>query len=47
MRIGWVAGTSKVTMTGPTYDITGTADGFDTANPSFRTSGPFAIKVSC
>jgi lipoprotein LpqH len=29
------------------YDITGTADGFDTAKPSFRTSGTFAIKVSC
>jgi hypothetical protein len=40
-------GTAKVTMTGPTYDITGTAYGFDTANPSFRTSGTFAIKVAC
>jgi ipoprotein LpqH len=42
-----LGGTAKVTMTGRTYDITGTADGFDTANPSFRTSGTFAIKVSC
>ena len=42
-----LGGTAKVTMTGRTYDITGTADGFDTANPSFRTSGTFAIKVAC
>ncbi|MGE2691767.1 lipoprotein LpqH [Mycolicibacterium pulveris] len=38
---------AEVTMTGRTYDITGTADGFDTANPSFRVPGTFAIKVSC
>ena len=42
-----LGGTAKVTMTGRTYDIAGTADGFETANPSFRTSGTFAIKVSC
>jgi ipoprotein LpqH len=42
-----LGGTAKVTMTGRTYDIIGTADGFDTANPSFRVSGTFAIKVSC
>jgi ipoprotein LpqH len=42
-----LGGTAKVTMTGRTYDITGTADGFDTAKPSFRTSGTFGIKVSC
>ena len=42
-----LGGTAKVTMNGRTYDITGTADGFNTANPSFRTSGTFAIKVSC
>jgi lipoprotein LpqH len=42
-----LGGTAKVTMTGRTYDITGTADGFDTAKPSFRSSGTFAIKVSC
>jgi hypothetical protein len=30
-----------------TYDITGTADGFVTDNPSFRADGTFAIKVSC
>jgi hypothetical protein len=42
-----LGGTAKVTMTGRTYDISGTADGFATANPSFRTSGTFAIKVAC
>ena len=42
-----LGGTAKVTMTDRTYDISGTADGFDTANPSFRTSGTFAIKVAC
>jgi lipoprotein LpqH len=42
-----LGGTAKVTMTGRTYDITGTADGFDTANPGFRNSGTFAIKVAC
>jgi lipoprotein LpqH len=42
-----LGGTAKVTMTGRTYDITGMADGFNTANPSFRASGTFAIKVSC
>lgn len=39
--------TAKVGMTGRTYDISGTADGFDTDSPSFRNSGTFAIKVSC
>ncbi|WP_197518547.1 lipoprotein LpqH [Mycobacterium sp. ACS1612] len=42
-----LGGETKVTMTGRTYDITGTADGFDVANPSYRTSGTFAIKVAC
>jgi hypothetical protein len=42
-----LGGEAKVTMTGRTYDITGTADGFDVANPSFRTAGTFAIKVAC
>lgn len=42
-----LGGTAKVTMNGRTYDISGTADGFETDNPSFRTSGTFAIKVSC
>lgn len=42
-----LGGTAKVTMAGRTYDISGTADGFNTDNPSFRTSGTFAIKVAC
>ena len=42
-----LGGTAKVTMTGRTYDITGTADGFNTDNPSFRANGTFAIRVSC
>ena len=42
-----LGGDAKVTMAGRTYDITGTADGFATADPSFRTSGTFAIKVAC
>ena len=42
-----LGGAAKVTMTGSTYDINGTADGFDTDQPSFRTGGTFAIKVSC
>jgi len=42
-----LGGTARVTMTGRTYDIAGTADGFETANPSFRTNGTFAIKVAC
>jgi hypothetical protein len=42
-----LGGTAKATMIGRTYDISGTADGFDTANPSFRTSGTFAVKVAC
>ncbi len=42
-----LGGSAKVTITGRTYDITGTADGFATANPSFRTSGTFAVKVAC
>jgi hypothetical protein len=39
--------TAEVKMTGRTYDISGTADGFETDNPSFRKSGTFSIKVSC
>jgi hypothetical protein len=42
-----LGGTAEVTMTGRTYHITGTADGFETASPSFRTSGTFAVVVSC
>ena len=42
-----LGGQAKVTQTGRTYDITGTADGFQTDQPSFRTSGTFTIKVAC
>lgn len=42
-----LGGTATITMAGRTYEIAGTADGFDTAEPSSRTSGTFRIKVSC
>lgn len=42
-----LGGEASVTMTGRTYDIQGTADGFETANPSFRKTGNFQIKISC
>lgn len=42
-----LGGTAKVKMIDRTYEISGTADGFDTAKPSFRTSGTFSIKVAC
>lgn len=38
---------AEVSMTGRTYDISGTAEGFNTDNPSFRASGTFDIRVSC
>jgi hypothetical protein len=42
-----LGGTADVTLTGRTYHISGTADGYETASPSFRAPGTFAIKVSC
>lgn len=42
-----LGGEATVSMTGRTYDISGTADGFDTDNPSFRTTGNFQIKIAC
>ena len=42
-----LGGEAKVTQTGRTFDIEGTADGFQTDQPSFRTGGTFAIKVAC
>ncbi|MDZ4234210.1 MAG: lipoprotein LpqH [Dietzia sp.] len=42
-----LGGEATVTMTGRTYEIDGTAEGFETDNPSFRTSGTFKIKVAC
>jgi hypothetical protein len=45
--VGDEAEGADVSMTGRTYDISGTADGFNTDKPSFRASGTFAIRVSC
>jgi hypothetical protein len=42
-----LAGDAAVSMTGNTYSITGTADGFKTDNPSFRSNGTFTIKAAC
>jgi ipoprotein LpqH len=39
--------TSKVSTIGTTYEVTGTADGFNTDKPSFRTTRTFSIKVGC
>ncbi|WP_231980310.1 lipoprotein LpqH [Mycobacterium sp. E2497] len=40
-------GEAYVSMTGHTYTIRGTAEGFDTDKPSIRTTGRFTIKVAC
>jgi ipoprotein LpqH len=40
-------GKVDVSMAGQTYIMRGTADGFDTENPSVRTTRTFAIEVSC
>jgi lipoprotein LpqH len=40
-------GKADVSMTGRTYIIRGTADGFDADNPPVRTTRTFAIQVSC
>jgi ipoprotein LpqH len=42
-----LAGAASVSMTGATYAVTGTADGFQTDNPSFRANGTFTIKAAC
>ena len=42
-----LGGKADVSMAGRTYIIRGTADGFDTDNPSVRTTGTFAIHVAC
>lgn len=42
-----LGGEANVSMTGRTFDISGTADGFETDEPSFRASGTFQLKVSC
>ncbi|SEH59248.1 lipoprotein antigen [Mycolicibacterium rutilum] len=45
--VGGTGGAAQVGMTGNTYDISGTADGFNTDAPSFRVPGTFAIRVAC
>ncbi|MCH9708894.1 MAG: lipoprotein LpqH [Actinomycetia bacterium] len=42
-----LGGEANVAMIGRTFDISGTAEGFETAEPSFRASGSFQLKVSC
>ena len=42
-----LGGEAEVQMTGNTYSITGSADGFETETPSFRKQGTFEIKVAC
>lgn len=38
---------ATVNMTGRTFTISGSADGFNADNPSKRTAGTFSIKASC
>jgi ipoprotein LpqH len=40
-------GKADVSMNGYTYTIRGSAEGFDTRNPSLRAAGTFTIKVAC
>jgi lipoprotein LpqH len=42
-----LGGKADVSMTGRTYIIRGTADGFDTEHPHARSTSTFAIQVSC
>lgn len=42
-----LGGEASVTLIDRTYEITGTADGFQTDNPSFRSSASFQIKIAC
>jgi ipoprotein LpqH len=42
-----LGGEAKLHMTGRTYLIKGTAAGFNTENPSARSTGTFTIRVSC
>jgi len=42
-----LGGKAAVSLDGATYTITGTADGFDTDKPSFRSNGSFTIKAAC
>lgn len=40
-------GTATVTMIDRTYDIDGTAVGFDLEDPSFRSTSDFQVKIAC
>ena len=42
-----LGGNATVSLDGSTYTITGSADGFDTDNASFRSTGTFTIKAAC
>lgn len=45
--VGGTGGDAEIGMTGQTFDISGTADGFNTDAPSFRVPATFAIRVAC
>ena len=38
---------AKAQATGSTFLVTGTANGYNESNPSFRVSGKFSIRVAC
>jgi len=38
---------AEAKMTGRTFQLSGTANGFEDNNASFRTSGTFSIRVAC
>ena len=42
-----LGGKAEVSLNGATYTISGTAEGFNTDKPSFRSSGTFTIKAAC
>lgn len=42
-----LGGEASVSMNARTFEISGTADGFETAEPSFRAPGSFKLKVAC
>jgi ipoprotein LpqH len=42
-----LAGKADVTMVGQTYQIRGSAEGFDSDNPHVRTTYSFDVKVAC
>ena len=44
---GLPGGSAAVTLTGKTYLTEGSAEGFDTDKPSFRSKGTFSIKIAC